>query len=164
MRRKLIVLVLLLISLLPAGSLAAAEDEVNTLKVVSVTSDNAPLTGFSYELVNPETGEKWPIRLKDSHQAELTLADGNYVLKETGRPENYKQAKDISFSFPYETEPGIYTRDLLIYPKHNYVPPEPAPQTGDRGVGSDFLYLGLVSGLLLLLILLEKKERKDRVR
>lgn len=132
--KKISSLLLVLFALGLGFSQAKAYEPLNKLTIRSETVNNKPFLGFVYEIIDKESGQSLGrIDLTQTHEGEIWLTDGSYLVREVERPAGYRQAKDVEIILPYPLdEEGDYTRSLVFYAKHQPdIKPGPRPEFPD---------------------------------
>lgn len=131
MKRKIMTLLFSVLLILPFSlNIAYAKGEQkaldpkaepNYVTIISKNDKGEEVLGFKYQLINNKTKEVINIDLtkKGYEKIELSNEKATYTLKNTQKPSNYKDEKDIEFELPKLMEDGkSYTKEIKINLKH----------------------------------------------
>lgn len=163
MLKKLLLSFLALMLFLP--TIAYAQDKTHaTLTIQAVDSRNQPITGFVYDIVNKETGNRQQLSLLDQSEASIILENGTYTITEVVTPDKYEKSTDSQITIPW-VEHGI------IKPKHIEKPvvkvEKPKKHYANTGSHLDLTGVGvlvmgaIISGVMVLKGCMREEKTTD---
>lgn len=113
---RIFILSFIIFSIILSPILSAKEIFETKIIVKDIDKDNNIIEGFEYEILFKD-GSTIKLVETDKGIHEITLNNGDYVLREIKTVEGYEKSKDLEFSLPVGNEIQ-WTSELSIFPKH----------------------------------------------
>lgn len=147
-----------------------ANDEeagANYITVVSNNSDNKPLKGFKYRLINDDTKEEVVLDFEEKTELIAKVPDGSYTIKFVSGPkendhEKYTVEEDIKLTLPKEDKDGSIIKEAKVMLKHSLVKEKSPtnPKTmDDKNIITPILLI--VGAILIGAFLISRKEKDE---
>lgn len=143
------------------------DQNVNFITVLSKKSDNTPLTGFKYKLINNDTKKELELDFSSKTELIAKVPDGSYTIKFVSGPEKYSKEDDIQIKMPMKDKDSKddYTRQTKVLLKHNMVKEKPTqnPKTmDDNNIAVPILLSVALIAVISYLVYLKKKNKSEK--